>query len=515
MESGSKTAWNGSGGRGERVGRAGGGGRPRVSMRIRLTLWVVAIFTVIQWSISGVLWLYQSASINRVFDKRLAERAEEMVNELSRMVPGTDREWLDSFTQKQSQYLHSDRIAIEVYRKDGRPARAGGPAIFSPLDVPVADVLASDHVVYLKIGTPVFDGKKSRVRAVGMVILGADLEPYVFVVASDDSMAQAQLRMVMRMFLISALLGPLVTGACGWYIAGIAVAPFERLRKLASELGPQSLNKTLDLPVRNTELAELRDQLEEARVRIRNAFEVQERFMTNVSHELKTPIAVVLTEAQTLRAAGISEDVLAFVESTEEEMLRLGKLVESFLTLARVRDGNHQIRGKRYGVNDLVMDAADHCAKVAEQAGVVLSVTLLEDEDSLDAAVSGEPELLRTMLDNLIRNAIRFTPSGKRVEVSLDIDDAWVCVRVKDQGAGIPCDHIGSVFDRFRQAENQQSGRASGYGLGLAIAQGIAELHGGRISVENNVDGGCLFQVRLPLNDPRRVLGRSPVGRAE
>ncbi len=505
MEAGSKS-----------VGR----GRPRISMRIRLTLWVVAIFTVIQWSIGGVLWLYQSASINQVFDKRLVDRADEMVKDISPMIPGSDREWLDFYTQTQMRFLHSDRIAIEVYRKDGRPARSGGPPVFSPTEVPIAEVLSSDHVVRLRIGKRVFGGEADRVRAVGMVMLGADLEPYVLVVASDDDMAQAQLRMVRRLFLLSALLGPLVTGACGWYIAGIAVAPFERLQELASELGPQSLNRTLDMPVWNTELAELRDQLEDARVRIRNAFEVQERFMTNVSHELKTPIAVVLTEAQTLRAAGIPEDVLGFVESTEEEMLRLGKLVESFLTLARVRDGNHQVRGKRYAVNDLVMDATEHCAKVAAQAGVVLSATLLEDDDSLDASVSGEPELLRTMLDNLIRNAIRFTPSGKRVDVSLEVEggegaERWVRVRVNDQGPGIPCDQIGSVFDRFRQAENQQNGRAGGYGLGLAIAQGIAELHGGRITVKINADGGCLFEVRLPLNGPRGTTGRQAVVWAE
>ena len=95
------------------------------------------------------------------------------------------------------------------------------------------------------------------------------------------------------------------------------------------------------------EMAELRDQLEEARVRIRDAFQMQERFLTNVSHELKTPIAVVLTEAQTLRSVGMSAEVMEFVESTEEEMQRLGRLVESFLTLARVRDGHHEPRGKR------------------------------------------------------------------------------------------------------------------------------------------------------------------------
>jgi signal transduction histidine kinase len=475
-------------------------------MRVRLTLWVVSIFTVIQWSISGVLWLYQSSSIEGVFNERLRERTEEMVEEISRMVPGSDRAWMDRFSERQTSFVHTGSLYIDVFRKDGRSVISGEPE-FAASDVPVQSVLGSGEVVYLKLRPLDAEGTQKPVRAVAMVTLGADLEPYVLVVGTDDGFAQGQLALVGRLFLLSGLLGPLVTAACGWYIAGIAVAPFERLRRLASEVGPQSLNKELDMPVHNKELAELRDQLEEARVRIRNAFEVQERFMTNVSHELKTPIAVVLTEAQTLRSIGASEEVMGFVESTEEEMQRLGKLVESFLTLARVRDGHHDPRAKRFGANDLAMEAVEHCAKMADQCGVVLAATLMEDDDALDASVAGDPELLRTMLDNLIRNAIRFTPPGKRVDVTLGIEGAWLHVRVLDEGPGIPCDQIGSVFDRFRQATNQK-GRGSGHGLGLAIAQGIAELHGGRISVENNEspNGGCCFEVRLPL------VGRSGVG---
>lgn len=484
------------------VDSAGWKNRPRVSMRIRLTLWVVSIFTVIQWSISGVLWLYQSASIEGVFNERLRERAEALVGEISPMVPGWDRAEVDALADRQTNFVHSDELLIDVFGKDGRSVIRGEPG-FGAGDVPVGRVLASGDEVYLKLRAVGARRSAPAMRAVAMVTMGADLEPYVLVVGSDDGFARGQLALVGRLFLLSALLGPLVTAACGWYIAGIAVAPFERLRRLASELGPQSLNKELDMPVRNTELAELRDQLEEARVRIRNAFEVQERFMTNVSHELKTPIAVVLTEAQTLRAVGASEEVMGFVESTEEEMQRLGKLVESFLTLARVRDGHHEPRGKRYGANDLAMDAVEHCAKMAEQYGVVLGAELMEDDDALGASVSGDPDLLRTMLDNLIRNAIRFTPPGKRVSVRPEIQGGWLHVRVQDQGPGIPCDQIGSVFDRFRQAKNQQNGRAGGHGLGLAIAQGIAELHGGRIGVENGDEGGCVFEVRLPLSLPK------------
>jgi signal transduction histidine kinase len=481
-------------------------------MRIRLTLWVVALFSVIQWSVSGVLWRYQSASNQRVLDERLLGRAEALVSEVAKMVPGTDRAWFESTAARHRSFVHNDTLVIELFDRDGRPAISGGGQRFSASDVPLKAVLASDDAVFMKLREHVDSESVSRsetgsgtssgtgMRAVAIVILGSDLEPYVLVVGTADSFGQAQLALVGRLFLLSAMLGPLVTTACGWFIAGIAVKPFERLGHLASELGPESLNHSLCLLVRNTEMAELRDQLEEARVRIRDAFQMQERFLTNVSHELKTPIAVVLTEAQTLRSVGMSAEVMEFVESTEEEMQRLGRLVESFLTLARVRDGHHEPRGKRYGVNDLAMDAVEHCAKMADLHGVVLAAELLEDDQALEASVSGDPELLRTMLDNLIRNAIRFTPPGKLVDVRMEIQGGWLHVRVVDQGPGIPCDQMRAVFDRFRQGSNQQNGRAGGHGLGLAIAQGIAELHGGRIGVLDGEGGGCVFEVRLPLS---------------
>ncbi len=489
-------------------GERGWDGRPRVSMRLRLTVWVVAIFTLIQWSISAVLWIYQSASIEQVFNERLRERAEDLVDEISAMVPGTDRAWLERLAADRSSWAGSNRLMIDVLRKDGRSA-IPGDSWFRAGEVPVAKVLASGEVVHLSLqpvggaeaGSGASDAGEMppRVRAAAMVMLGADLEPYVLVVGSDDRFASDQLALVGRLFALSAVLGPLVTAACGWYIAGIAVAPFERLRRLASQLGPHSLDHQLDMPVQNTELARLRDQLEEARVRIRDAFEAQERFLTNVSHELKTPIAVVLAEAQTLRIGDASEHVHEFLASTQEEMQRLGRLVESFLTLARVRDEYHGVRGRKYGANDLAMDAVEHCAKMAEQNKVLLSATLMEEEQYLDASVAGDPDLLRTMLDNLIRNAIRFTPPGRRVDVRPEIRDGWLYVRVRDEGPGIPCDQIATVFNRFRQADNQRSGRGTGHGLGLAIAQGIAELHGGSISAANAEAGGCVFEVRLPL----------------
>jgi signal transduction histidine kinase len=230
--------------------------------------------------------------------------------------------------------------------------------------------------------------------------------------------------------------------------------------------------------------------------RIQDGFVAKERFLTNVSHEIKTPIAVLLIEAQTVNREDCSADVRRFMDTVEEEMTRLGKLVESFLTLTRLQSGRGPAMLKRYCVNDLVTDAISSCNTMARQHQVSLQPVLLADEETVDAAVVGDPDLLRTLVENLIRNSIRFSSAGEPVEVIGEVAGDHVHVRVRDTGPGIPPDRLGTIFDRFAQAHNtERQGR--GHGLGLAIAKGIAELHGGTVEAHNRPERGCEFIVRL------------------
>lgn len=548
---------------------------PRVSLRLRLTLWVVAVYTMIQWATGGVFSMYQALSIRTMFDQRLAEEAESLVGAIAPVIPGIDRRSLDRIAADEVHRRQMDPIIIDVLGADGVSVVVGDRSPIDASKVPVAAVLGTLDEVFFDLeapvvgrrtlgpadataragnglsagtgpGTPAGDRSGERApeadgpsgtpgtaggagpvggavdgavggavvgegaagefgeqaeyadRAVAMSMLGADLESYVLVVSRSDEHAEQQLALVRRIFLVSAIVGPLVAGLAGWFIAGIAVAPLERLRRMAKKFGPNSLDQTFEMPTANKEVAALTAQLEDARVRIREAFAAQERFLTNVSHELKTPIAVLMIEADTLRLDDAPEEVVSFVSSAREEMSKLGRLMESFLMLTRLHENRTVERGKRYVVNDLVMDAVDDCGAMAAQHGVRLSAELLSEESELEAEVSGDYQLLRTMLENLVRTALRFTPRGKRVTVGVQLIDGRARVTVSDEGAAIPCEEIDVIFDRFSES-GMASKNGRGYGLGLAIAQGIAELHGGRIRAVNLDGGGCEFAAELPL----------------
>jgi signal transduction histidine kinase len=281
------------------------------------------------------------------------------------------------------------------------------------------------------------------------------------------------------------------------------VKPLTTARRIASQLSPESLKTDIRDDSAPREVQQLAAALDDARARMRQAFEAQERFLSNISHELKTPIATLLVEAQTLDRTDMSKLGVQFVRSVEEEMRKLGKLVESFLTLTRVKDGKGLARAELVPINELVLDSVSYCSPMARQYAVKLKPELAASDDDVDAAISGDPELLRTMLDNLVRNAIRFSPESGSVIIISAVRGTEAVFEVRDQGSGLPPAMLNNAFDRFVQApEEQKQGR--GHGLGLTIAQAVAELHGGKITVRNVAEGGACFTLRLPLrgHDP-------------
>jgi len=475
--------------------------RARFTLRLQLTLWIVIVFTLIQWIASATYWVFQRASINHAFDARFVGQSQMVSAELAPTIPVVTRDALDERQTLQLRQTQFQAYSIDLFDADGNRLVEPGYAEVDPVSLPLGEAIESG--VPITVADPQWlslpDGlDPSRMRAALVPVDGADGLPYLLFQATSDQYAHDQILLMSQVLLIYALIAPALGLIGGWFISGIATAPFLRIQRAIANLSPGSLHDPVSMPESSHEIAELTAQLDETREQIRQAFASQERFISNVSHEIKTPIAVMQIEAETLDLSGANEDVKIFVGSVHEEMSRLGKLVESFLTLTRIKDGVGETHEIRYGVNDMVMDSIDHCESMGQQQGVELRPILLGDEETVDTAVRGNPELLVTMLDNLIRNAIRYSPSGGIVECELVIDEDKVRILVRDEGPGIPTERLGHVFDRFAQVQGKER-QGRGHGLGLAIAKGIAELHRGSISVANNPTSGCTFTIILPV----------------
>jgi two-component system OmpR family sensor kinase len=471
------------------------------SMRFRLTLWITLIVTLVLWVKSAIFWLYLEQSTSELELKTHTQMSSELATQVSVLLPDITAEELDTFRDQALRTIYFDSVYLDIYRVNGDPMIVGSPGLqlkgapaFQRALESAGPVTILDPIVIDRINEEVQEVDVHYAQV--MQVVGSDGLPYVMLFASSNRHASNQMSLARGVLQAALMISPLVGFVSGWFISGIAVAPIHRAQELIQKMSPQNMREQMTHQVQSSENDELAQEVEAARSRYREAFEAQERFLANVSHEIKTPIAVMLVESQTLNTEELPEDAADFVESVQDEMKRLGNLVESFLTLSRLEDGHDRTKGKRVWVNELALESVEHCFPMARQQGVHLHLTLLDGEDDIDTSVRGVSELLVTMLDNLIRNAIRFSKTGDQIDVRVERVSDSVKLSVRDHGPGIPEDRIDKIFDRFSQGGNDRKGR--GHGLGLTIAQGIAEMHGGSISVEN-VSPGCLFCVKLPI----------------
>ncbi len=286
------------------------------------------------------------------------------------------------------------------------------------------------------------------------------------------------------------------------------VAIASRTAAVAIELqrGTDKMNRLLERERRAREEAE-------------GANLAKDEFLAVVSHELRNPLSAILGWARLLQEGDLDEESrrrgLASIERNAENQTQL---ISDVLDFSRVATGSLRLAPETLLVSSLVGRAIDSLLPVAQSQGVLLRFETLGTE----RPVLCDRERIYQVLYNLITNAIKFTQSGGRIDVTLQEKDGFIHLSVRDDGEGIPEEFVPYVFDRFRQADSSRSRTHPGLGLGLAVVKSLIELHGGSVSAESEGIGrGSTFTVALPLadlpttgrpNDEREVAGESLAG---
>lgn len=230
------------------------------------------------------------------------------------------------------------------------------------------------------------------------------------------------------------------------------------------------------------------------------AWEQQRRFVADASHELKTPLAVISANTQILQKHdGVSEDAMRWVESTAEEVEQMQELVGDLLQLARADEtaagvSANAMRREDIDLSELVESAALEFDAVAFERGCLLDAQVAED-----VHITGDPEWIDRLTRILIDNACKYGEDGSTVAVTLDKVSGHPTLAVHNQGNPIDAEDLPHVFERFYRSDKARSREGEGgFGLGLAIAKGIADAHGGEISAESSVEEGTTFRVVFP-----------------
>jgi signal transduction histidine kinase len=260
----------------------------------------------------------------------------------------------------------------------------------------------------------------------------------------------------------------------------------------------RSLHRRLPTdPMSNDALVRLSLTLNAMLTRLETSFAALRRFTADASHELKTPLTVLRADVErAMHPSTHRGEKMVALEEALQEIARMSDLVDSLLTLARADEGRFDIYPVPIELEPLVREVYETAVILGEDAGLTLSMPMLEN-----AVVMGDRTRLRHLLLNLVTNAIKYTPRGGRVEVLVTRRPGdEISISVRDTGIGISATDLPHVFDRFWRADRARS-RASergGFGLGLSISQWIVQAHGGTLSVASRLGRGTMFTVILP-----------------
>lgn len=329
---------------------------------------------------------------------------------------------------------------------------------------------------------PVVDGERWRVFAL-------HARGYVIQVAQPSRLrsqraAEIALRNITPLFLMLPALGILV-----WLIVSRALQPLSRLTREVQQQTPEALQPLPEAGL-VSEVKPLVGALNGLLAQLGEALQTQRDFVADAAHELRTPLTALRLQVQLAREAPDAQAREEAFAQLVRGVERASRLVEQLLTLARAEaSAAHASAPVPVALADIARELVTDYATLAANKGVDLGLT--HDEP---VVVEGQPTALRTLLANLVDNAVRYTPSGGRVDVSVESIPAGALLRVSDNGPGIPVGERQRVFDRFYRRSGAQ---VQGTGLGLAIVSRIAERHGAELQLDETPGGGLRASVRF------------------
>jgi two-component system, OmpR family, sensor kinase len=349
-----------------------------------------------------------------------------------------------------------------------------------------------------------FDGTPIRSVFYPLVRLGHLHDEHVLQVAAPLTTRNAMLRRVLVFGFVMVLLTALAGLLGGRWLAGRAIRPVTAIIDQAEGMGGGTLRRRISAYADTREYQRLVQVLNTMLDRIQASFEAQRRFTADASHELRSPLTAMRGEMElALRREREPDEYREVLRSAHEEVLRMGRIVDGLLTLARSDAGAIRLRREPVDLADRVRDALERARGEADRLGVALELQAsMPLPGALDAGLMGQ------LVWNLVQNAVRHAGPGGRVRVGVGREEAGnggppaAVITVEDTGPGLPPGSEEQVFERFWRGDPSRThdGGGEGSGLGLAIVKVIAEAHGGTVSADNGSElGGARFRARIPL----------------
>ncbi len=317
-------------------------------------------------------------------------------------------------------------------------------------------------------------------------------QPYTLQVAQDRS-SDEQVERNFALLFIAVLFGGVVASALiAIIVTRRGLRPLREMTESLGRIGPDQLKQRIGSTGWPRELQPLAIAFDQMLKRLDDSFTRLSQFSADLAHELRTPIANMLGEAQVaLTRDRTAADYRETIESTVAECERLSRIVDNLLFVARVDAAREPIARKRFNARAAVEKIAEFYQTVADDHHVTITC-------SGNGQIYADPDLFERAVGNLLDNALRFTPENGSIQIALCQREADFEVAISDNGCGIAPQHLPRVFDRFYRAESSRG--SDGAGLGLALVKSIVDLHGGSAIIESNLGRGTIVKLIFPLS---------------
>ncbi len=469
----------------------------RIPLRWKLILVAWSLAFGIAVVLIGVVLLRSQDQLLHQVEKTLEWKCDEVITVLqSPEAHGVLQEFLDLETDYRSS---PNTYYYQIWNADGRVFAQSQNLADVELPTPGA---WNEGPVHVRVTPDPFspEGRRILLRSERLELAMPDREPGLLVIQVAASLVpfESAVQQIFRAAVGVATLGLTAIFFLLWFVTTRSLRPVSAMTSQASHITAKNLEERLPLAGTDDELDELANVLNDMLDRIGRSLRRTEQFSSDLAHQFRTPLTRIRGELDLIQRSERSDTLKAQIETLIEEVERMSHLCGRLLFLARVDQptGDPSLVDESVDLDEVTSEVLEQITPLAHDHGVEL-----RRGATSDVQVRGSRSLLVEVLLNLLHNAIRATPDGGAVSVSIEADNGTVQLSVEDEGPGIPMEHRELIFQRFYRIPQVPNGPTDdGTGLGLAIVKGIAEAHGGRVELVDAPGGGSIFRVILPAH---------------